>query len=326
MLYEFGYNNTSTLGFVIDNLKKANLKVDFFYTGTDIVCTGRMTGNSSLHDIAEQNKLIHCDFPEAKLLIVANDTVLNNFNFKHTISRIKELFEVAKINGLIVANPILLHYLSEYLESQKADVIISTITGLDSLEKIQNFIEQDFYFTGMVAPITINRDLKTLTSIKKILGEKTLTIIPNESCLPFCVNRQFHFNAHSIKNSSFSNIFASRCSEEIAQNPAKVLMSGVVSPSMFSDGYSQVVDIIKFPNRHLTEKSSVIKSISQLRYYFNCQDPTNFFDLLTFDYNYFIQSLQLKPLFQVWKNCRNRCYSCTFCDKYKKHINPLLEY
>lgn len=320
MLYEFGFNNTNALLYILKVLNKRNLNVDIFYTGTDIVNTGRLTGNSSFSEIKRQRQIIKEQFPSSKLFIVANDSVLNEFDFSQTLSNIKSLVEVAQVDGLIVANTILLYYLNDFFKTCNADLIISTITNLDSVEKVERLISSGFYFSGIVAPISINRDFNKLKEIKKTIGERSLTIIPNESCSPHCINRQFHFNAHSIKRSEFSNIFVEECSQEISKYPINVLKSGILNPSIFSEEYDAVIDVIKLPNRHLLEETNIEKTIEQLACYYNCQDPLDFFSLLSFDYNYSVQSSKLKELFIIWKSCGNNCHSCHSCLEYKKII------
>ena len=256
MLFEFGFNNTDTLLYSIKALKKRNLNVDIFYTGTDVVNTGRLTGNSSFSEIKKQKKIINDEFPAAKLFVVANDCVLIDFDLNQTIPRLKSLIDIAKVDGLIIANTILLHYLSDFFKTCNADLIISTITNIDTVEKINKLINTGFYFSGIVAPISLNRDFNKLKEIKKYIGERNLTIIPNESCSPHCINRQFHFNAHSIRNFEFSKMFSEECSQEISKYPINILKSGILNPSIFSKGYNTIIDVIKLPNRHLLDEEN----------------------------------------------------------------------
>ena len=321
MLYEFGYNNLVALKFIVKTLKERNLNVDIFYTGTDIVNTGRLTGNSSISAIYKQKSYIREHFSNAKLFIAVNDTVLQNFELKKTLESIKLLFETSDIDGVIIANPILLYYLNDYFFDNNVDVIISTITNIDSVEKIEKLLLDEVYFTGIVAPISVNRDFSKLKSIKSLIGDRKLTVIPNESCSPHCFNRQFHFNAHSIKNVEFSNKFVEKCTQEISKFPKKVLMSGMLSPSMVHNGYQDIIDVIKLPNRHFKERKDINKSIDRLGYYINGQDPEDFFSLLCFDYQFSISSQRLSKIFTKWMNCRNNCYSCSSCSDFDKFIH-----
>jgi len=318
--YEFGFNNTDALKYILEALIRKNLYVDIFYTGTDIVNTGRLTGNSSISEIVKQRKLIKEYFPTSKLFIAANDTVLIDFNIDQTLSQIKSLIEIARVDGLIIANTVLLHYLSNYISLNGSELVLSTITNLDSVEKVDNLINTGHYFTGMVAPVSLNRNLNKLREIKEVIGERSLTIIPNESCSPHCINRQFHFNAHSSNNHEFSNKFVEECSQDISKYPVRILTSGILNPSIFSNGYSSVIDVIKLPNRHLKNTDHIEQSIEQLSCYCNSQDPEDFFSLLSFDYSYSVQSSSINPLFDLWQNCGNRCHTCHKCSDFKKYI------
>lgn len=320
MLYEFGYNNTKTLVYILKALRERNIIVDIFYTGADIVNTGRLTGNSTIEEIHTQKIIIKEYFPNAKLFVVLNDCVLSDFDKKNTISSIKLLIEEAKPEGLIIANPILLLYLNDYLRDSNIEVVISTITNLDNVEKVEKLIMDGIYFTGVVTPISINRDFNKLKSIKQIIGKRSLAIIPNESCSPHCVNRQFHFIAHSTRNIEFSNRFVEECSRDISENPINVLMSGMLGPSTILNDYGDIIDILKLPNRHLINELEINRSIDRLDSYSTGKDPIDFFSLLSFNFKYSIPSSKLQDLFKIWKGCKNNCHSCNSCMNYAKYI------
>jgi len=318
--YEFGFNNTNALKFIIKVLKRENLNVDIFYTGTNIVNSARLTGNSSAFEIKKQRKIIAEQFPASKLFIVANDTVLNDFNVNQTLSKLELLLKESQIDGLIIANPILLHYFNDFFKNNNKELIISTITNLDSVEKVENLVNTGYYFTGIVAPISLNRNIDELEKIKKVLVKRSLTIIPNESCSPNCINRQYHFNAHSINSYEFSNRFVEECSQNISKYPINILKSGILPPSFFSKQYNGIIDIVKLPNRHLENKIDIEKSIKHLANYSSFKNPKDLFSLLTFDYNYYMESSLLNDLFDIWLYCGNKCHSCNACLKYEKLI------
>lgn len=320
MLFEFGYNNTDCLKFIIKEVRHSRTGIDIFYTGTDIVNTARMTGNSTIHDLVEQKELIHNEFPKAKLYLVANDIVLYGFDKSKFFYKLKNLLEEVHPDGIIIANPILLYLFNELFSQYNIDIIISTIAGIDSIAKLEQLLKQSYYFGGIVVPISLNRNIALLQEFKNRIGSRKLILIPNEGCSPSCINRIFHFISHSLTNVEFSNTFVEKCTNDYKATTDYFLKTGIIVPSMLSNELDDIVDIIKLPNRHLTEEKHIKKTIKQLVWYQNRKDPANFFELIGFDVHYTLKTNLLKELFVIWRSCKNQCHQCNRCNLFTKYI------
>lgn len=265
---------------------------------------------------------------DTALLLNANCYGENAVSFdlkKKSVSLVSYLMEKIRLNSVTTTSPFIARVLKEEFGDgikirASVNMWIGTINAAKQLSE---------HFDGFYLQREYNRDFDKIKELSGWCREngKTLHMLANSGCLPFCAFHTFHDNivAHEkklLKKENYKTGFPSPCwdylnSMERLDAAAKYLQGSWVRPEDI-DNYKPYFDVVKLATRMHSHPRIVVAA------YVNRKYPGNIMDLTEPSYTYLLgildNSLFPEDWFEQTTTCKKQCHKCDYCKNTAKKI------
>lgn len=277
--------------------------------------SGRIVSKITLEDIIKVTKFCHENGIRVNVAFNSACEGLEEYRVEFVsrlIKVIKDLHQNYGVDGIIIANPLLIRTIKKTLPT--VEVITSAFSDIDCLQRAVFFEKLG---ADTLTLNSLNRDLETLKEIKETVSAR-LRLMVNEGCLWKCPFRTFHNNfiSHASRGLPDIDFCSEACIKLRKTYPFLVLTTDWILPQWLKY-YKDVTKNFKIVGRTMPNEWIM----TRVKDYLNESFSGNLLNLMESGlpqflqrYNYYVDVSHFdENFFKKVTSCNKNCFKCNYC-------------